>query len=173
MSLKLRKDIYTTFVITTKTILMIQRFCSILCTLFCTLNCFSQKNIVEKIKFGEITSKDFNPDYKKLDSNAQAVVLYDAGSAKYEADNDSWFNIIYTYHKRVLIINKNAFDLATIEIPLYKGEKAEDNIEKLEAATYIIENGAITKTKVDKEAIFKDKATKDGNYSVLKSPFIL
>jgi hypothetical protein len=161
MSLKLRKDIYTTFVITTKTILMIQRFCSILCTLFCTLNCFSQKSIVEKIKFGEITSKDFNPDYKKLDSNAQAVVLYDAGSAKYEADNDSWFNIIYTYHKRVLIINKNAFDLATIEIPLYKGEKAEDNIEKLEAATYIIENGTITKTKVDKEAIFKDKATKD------------
>jgi hypothetical protein len=125
------------------------------------LNGFSQKEVLEKIKFGDITAKDFEPSYKTLDSNAQAVILYDAGSAKYEGNNDSWFNVIYTYHKRVQLINKNAFDVATIEIPLYKGENAEDNIEKLEAATYVLENGVVTKTKVDKESIFKDKATKD------------
>jgi Domain of Unknown Function with PDB structure (DUF3858)/Domain of Unknown Function with PDB structure (DUF3857) len=140
---------------------MIKRFCLIVSILMCCINSYSQKESLEKIKFGEITNKDFEPNYKSIDSNAQAVILYYAGSAKYESNNSSWFNVIYTYHKRVRLINKNAFDAATIEIPLYKGEGAEDNIEKLEAATYVLENGIITKTKVDKESIFKDKVTKD------------
>jgi hypothetical protein len=151
----------------TKTARMSQRFFLIFCIVLCTLNCFSQKE--EKIKFGDISAKDFQPNYKALDSNAQAVILYDAGSAKYEGNNESWFNVIYTYHKRVQLINKNAFNEATIEIPLYKGENAEDNIEKLEAATYVLENGVVTKTKVDKESIFKDKATKD--YTIKKFTF--
>ncbi len=140
---------------------MIKRFYLIVSILIYCLNGYSQKEIKEKIKFGEITNKDFEPNYKSLDSNAQAVILYDGGAARYEGNSESWFNVIYTYHKRVQLINKNAFDLATIEIPLYKGERAEDNIEKLEAATYVLENGVVTKTKVDKESIFKDKATKD------------
>jgi Domain of Unknown Function with PDB structure (DUF3857) len=148
---------------------MRKKYFLILSSIFLSINCFSQKEKVEKIKFGDITAKDFAPDYKALDSNAQAVILYHAGSAKYEGNSDARFNVIYTYHKRVLLINKNEFDEATIEISLYKGEKAEDDIEKLEAATYVLENGVVTKTKVDKESIFKDKATKD--YTIKKFTF--
>jgi Domain of Unknown Function with PDB structure (DUF3857) len=137
--------------------------------LLCVFNSFSQTAKLENVKFGDITAKDFDPDYKALDSNAQAVVLYDAGRATYEGNSDGWFNVIYTYHYRVKLINKNAFDMATIEIPLYKGKKTEDEIEKLEAATYVLENGIVTKTKVDKESIFKDKASK--NYTIKKFTF--
>jgi hypothetical protein len=133
----------------------------VFCMLLFLSNSYSQSTKVEKVKFGDITAKDFNPDFLALDSNAQAVVLYDAGNAEYEANNESWFNVVYTYHYRVKLISKNAFDIATIEIPLYKGEKSEDAIEKLEAATYVLENGIVTKTKVDKESIFKDKASKE------------
>jgi Domain of Unknown Function with PDB structure (DUF3857)/Domain of Unknown Function with PDB structure (DUF3858) len=148
---------------------MSQRLFIIVSIIFLSLNCFSQKDKIEKIKFGEVTQQDFEPNYKTLDSNAQAVILYDAGAATYESDNEAWFNVMYTYHKRIKLINKNAFDLATIEILLYKGEGSEDNIEKLEAATYVFENGVITKTKVDKESIFKDKASKD--YTIKKFTF--
>jgi Domain of Unknown Function with PDB structure (DUF3857)/Domain of Unknown Function with PDB structure (DUF3858)/Transglutaminase-like superfamily len=148
---------------------MTKQFYLIISIMLCCAKGFSQKETAEKVKFGDITIKDFEPDYKLLDSNAQAVILYDAGSAKYEGNSESWFNVIYTYHKRVQLIHKNAFDIATIEIPLYKGENAEDNIEKLEAVTYVLENGIITKTKVDKESIFKDKATKD--YTIKKFTF--
>jgi hypothetical protein len=123
-------------------------------------NSFSQKKNDEKVKFGDITAKDFNPDYKALDSNAQAVVLYDGGKALYEANNEDWFNVVYTYHYRVKLLSKNAFDLATVEISLRKGDKKDDEIKDLEATTYILENGVVNKTKVDKESIFKDKASK-------------
>ena len=136
--------------------------------LFCLLF-FVHCGFAQVVKFGDITAKDFDPDYKALDSNAQAVILYDAGKAIYESNSDSWFNIIYTYHYRVKLISKNAFDLATVEIQLFKGEKSEDDIKDLEAATYTLDNGIVNKTKVDKESIFKDKVAK--NYVSKKFTF--
>ncbi len=112
------------------------------------------------IKFGDITAKDFETKIYSIDSSAQAVILYDYGSAKYVTNTDSWFDISYTYHKRVRILNKNAFDLATIQIPLYKGENSEDKLDKIEAVTYTMENGEVIKTKLDKQSLFKDKAAK-------------
>ncbi len=144
---------------------------SVMFLILCT-TCAAQKNKAEKIKFGDIVEKDFAPEYKSLDSNAQAIILYNSGIAKYEGNSNGWFNIVYTYHKRILLINKNAFELATVEIPIYKGSSNEDKLDKLEAASYILQNGAIIKTKVDKESIFKDKATKDYELRKLTFPNI-
>jgi Domain of Unknown Function with PDB structure (DUF3857)/Domain of Unknown Function with PDB structure (DUF3858) len=146
-----------------------KRFYLIVSIILCCIKGYSQNINIQKVKFGEIIPQDFEPNYKTLDSNAQALILYHSGTATYESDNNTWFNVVYTYHKRIKLINKNAFDLATIEILLYKGVGAEDNIEKLEAATYVLENGVVTKTKVDKESIFKDKASKD--YTIKKFTF--
>ncbi len=121
------------------------------------------------IKFGDVTAKDFETKVYTIDSNAQAVILYDYGSADYVTNSDSWFDISYTYHKRVRILNKNAFDLATIQIPLYKGEKTEEVLNKIEASTYTMENGVVNKVKLDKQSLFKDKIAK--NYTVEKFTF--
>ncbi len=139
----------------------------LLTAILSSLNTIGQK--AAKIKFGEITTADFEPKVYEIDSSAQAVVLYDAGSASYEPNDVGWFNIEYKYHKRVRILNKNAFDLATIQIPLYKGEKTEDAISKIEAATYTLENGIVNKVKLDKQSLFKDKATK--NFIIEKFTF--
>ena len=121
-----------------------------------SINGYSQKN-----KLPDITAKDFEQKVYSIDSTAQAVVLYDGGAARYESDNDAWFNIVYTYHRRVRILNKNAFDVATIKIPLYKGEKSEEKLDKIEAATYTLENGEVVKTKLDKQSVFKDVVSKN------------
>ena len=127
------------------------------------LSCFlyAQKKFVSNYKYGNITAEDFKPRFYDIDSNAQAVILFDGGTANFVSDNQSWFDVKYVYKKRIRIFNKNEFDLATIHIPLYKGEKTEDKIEKLEACTYNLENGEVVKSKIDKEAIFTDKASKN------------
>lgn len=114
------------------------------------------------VKFGEVTNSDFIDKIYSIDSNAHAYVLYDACKAKYSGDNNGGFNIEYTYHRRIKLIDKNAFDqLATINIYLYKGSGSlEDKISKIDAATYNLENGLVKKTKVEKSAIFKDKVSK-------------
>ncbi|MEJ7609670.1 MAG: DUF3857 domain-containing protein [Ferruginibacter sp.] len=118
----------------------------------------SAKNAVSK--FGDISVKDFEPVLYPIDSNAKAVILYDGGIATYKSDGKTWFNVVYTYTRRFRIMNKSAFGLATVQIPIYKSEDAEDRIEKLEAYTYNLENGKVVSTKLDKESIFNDKASK-------------
>ena len=129
-------------------------------------NVIAQKIFPSKYKFGNVTLEDFNPKINSLDSNAQAVILFDKGVANYVSDGQDWFNIEYVYHKKIKIINKNQFDLATVEIPLYKGNNQEDKVEKIEAVTYNLENNVIVATKMDKESVFNDKASKD--YSIKK-----
>jgi hypothetical protein len=132
------------------------------------LGSFAQK-ASDKFNLPDITPADFATKVYPIDSSAQAVIIYDGGSAKYVSDNAEWFNINYTYKKRIRLLNKNAFNLATVEIPLWKGDRTEDRIEKLEACTYTLENGSVVKTKLDKESLFKDKASK--NYTIQKFTF--
>ena len=126
----------------------------------------AQKKFTSEYKFGNVTLEDFKPNINGLDSNAQAVVLFDKGVANYESDKEAWFNVHYVYHKKIKIINKNQFALATVEIPLYKGNNQEDKIEKIEAVTYNLENNKIVATKMDKGSVFSDKASK--NYDIKK-----
>ena len=131
------------------------------CLLFFYFASYSQNSADKKVKFGDVTAADFAPKFYPIDSTAQAVILYDGGSAKYEGNSDSWFNIVYTYHQRIRILNKNAFHLATVDIPLFKSNDKQDELDKLEAATYTLENGEVVKTKLDKASVFKDKASSD------------
>lgn len=136
----------------------------------CTqVQAYAQKDDDTNLKYGDITAQDFATNIYSVDSAAQAVVLYDKGTAKYESNNDGWFNIIYTYHKRVRLLNKNAFDLATKKIGLYVNKDSEEKLDKLEAATYNIINGKVVKTPLEKSSIFKDKESK--NYTINKFTF--
>ena len=129
-------------------------------------NLLAQKIPPSKYKFGNITIEDFAPKIYSIDSNAQAVVLFDKGVATYESNNADWFNVVYVYHKKIRILHKNQFDLATIEVPLYKGNNMDDKIDRIEATTYNLENNVVVSTKMDKESVFNDKASKD--YSIKK-----
>ncbi|HEX6914979.1 MAG TPA: DUF3857 domain-containing protein [Chitinophagaceae bacterium] len=133
--------------------------------------CFSQKEKIQKsnLKFGDIKAEDFEPKYYDVDSSASAVVLADIGETKFEGNNDGFFSIIFKHHKRIRIMNKNGYDAASIEIPIYRNSRDEEKLDDFEACTYNIENGKVVVTKVDKASIFKDKFNK--NYSVRKFTF--
>ena len=120
---------------------------------------FSQKN--EKKKFGDVKPSDFLPTVYGIDSSANAVVLFDIGSSAYEGDTKGGFSIIYKRHIRIRLLNKNAFDLATVKLRIYADPFNEEKIEKLEANTYVMENGKMETYKLDKASIFKDKLDKN------------
>ncbi len=129
----------------------------------------AQKSREPKVKFGDISPEEFTKDYSSLDSAAEAVYLYEAGSVKHEGNNQGWFSVIYKVHRRILLNSKNSFDdLSTVKINLYESGTAKEKIENLQAATYNLENGKVVQTKVDKNSIFKDK---DGDYEVVKFTF--
>lgn len=128
-----------------------------------TSNSYAQSS---NLKFGDIKPQDFSPKVYSIDSNANAVVLSDVGSSKYEGDTKGSFSIIFKRHTRIRILNRNAFDVATISIPLYASGSMEERVESLEASTYNLENGSVEVSKLDKASIFKDRLNK--NFTVRK-----
>lgn len=110
-----------------------------------------------KIKYGDILEKDFEAKMYDVDTSAQAVYLFDVGESYYKEDFSGSFDVVYKKHTRIRLLNKNSFDLATVEIPLYKYGSSEQLISNLEATTYNVENNKVVATKVDKNSFFKDK----------------
>jgi hypothetical protein len=120
------------------------------------------------IKFNHVLPADFNINNLKVDTSYGAVIIADIGSSSFDGNNKGWFSLIYKHQRRVKIINKKGFDLASVEIPLYISSKnnSEERLESLKASTYNLENGVVVETKLDKDAVFKDK--QDKNHIVKK-----
>ncbi|HVM88832.1 MAG TPA: DUF3858 domain-containing protein [Puia sp.] len=113
-------------------------------------------------KFGEIKPEDFDPKSPAIDSGSNAVVLLDLGSTDFEGNTNGYFSLIFTLHERIFIKSRNAFDEATIKVPLYQGaSQYADQFNDLEASTFNLENGRIVETKLDKNSIFKEKYNKE------------
>src|SRR4051812_8144498 len=77
---------------------------------------FCQKEV--SFKFGSVTAKDFDVSSSKIvDTSDAAVILYEAGNTEFVGNKIGWFSYVYTCTRRIKVINKKAFDLATVRIP--------------------------------------------------------
>ncbi len=113
-------------------------------------------------RFGSVTEKDFTPKVYSIDTGASAVVIADIGSSQIEGNTKGWFSLVFKRYKRVHILNKNGYDVANVEISLYSEGDYEEQLEKLKAVTYNLENGKVSETKLDVKAnVFKDKINKN------------
>ena len=112
-------------------------------------------------KFGRITAETLQKKVYSIDSSAAAVVLSDIGEAAIEGNSKGWFSVYTTRHKVVHILNKSAYDEATVEIPLYTNGEDEEKLEDLKAVTYNLENGKVVETKLDKSNVFTEKQDKN------------
>ncbi len=107
--------------------------------------------------FGNIKPEDFAVSKYPVDTSAGAVYLYDIGSTYYHQDDNQHNEEVYQRRVRIRILNKNAFDLATLIIPLYNDDEDEQKLEDLQAATYNLVNGKVVAEPIKKEAVFKEK----------------
>lgn len=143
--------------------------------LFVSVLCISfQAEAQDKlnIKYGKISKDDFAPQAYAIDSNAAAVVLADIGSTQIVGNNSGWFSLEYKHFKRVRILNKNAYDIANVEIDLYKSsnDNREEELDNLKAATYTLENGEVVSTKLEKSAIFTEKQSRNNTVKKFTLP---
>jgi len=111
------------------------------------------------VKFGKIAPADFTIT-QAYDTGANAVIMADIGASVFEGNIKGWFSLVYKRFRRVKILNKNGFDAARIEIPLYTDGTAEEKLQDLKAVTYNLENGKVVETKLDGASVFKDQLSK-------------
>src|SRR5688500_14826966 len=101
--------------------------------LLCTYLSFGQK---EPSRFAKLTPTDLEKQVYSIDSSANAVVLADVGSTEIVGNNKGWFSFEFKRRTRIHILNKNGYDEANIEIPLYTNGNYTEKIENLKATTY-------------------------------------
>ncbi len=115
-------------------------------------------NEKSNVKFGKISPEDFN--VKEIDTGTAAVVIADMGSSSFEGNSKGWFTLIYKHYKRIKVLNKNGVDAADMKIYLYSDGTDEERLLDLKGYSYNLENGKVTETKLDGNAVFKDKLNK-------------
>lgn len=112
-----------------------------------------------ELKFGKVSAEDFDLSKHSFDTASGAVYLADIGKSEFEGGSKGWFTVVFTRHVRIKILNKNGFDAADFAISLYKRGDEEMKLEKLKAATYNLEGGKVVTTKLEDNAVFKEKVT--------------
>ncbi|MBW8686861.1 DUF3858 domain-containing protein [Chitinophaga rhizophila] len=129
------------------------------CLISCTA--FAQS----KVKFGKITAEDFKATTFEKDTSAHAVVLADIGSSDYQADGGD-LHLVFKKFKRVKIVDKNAYDEATVNVYLYHRGSVEEKLLNVRASAYNLVDGKVVETRMEGKSVFSEKMMK--NYTEKK-----
>jgi len=115
----------------------------------------------QNFDYGAITYDDYEFDRKKIDSNANAVVLKEFGTARIDIDDATGrLELVFDYHVKIKIYNKEGFDNANVIVPLYKDDTREETINDLKASTFNYVSGRFVETAMDRKATFFENRSK-------------
>ncbi len=115
--------------------------------------------------FGAIKKEEIQMQSCTYDPTAEAVVLFDIADARFE-DRSYAFEIVYERSSRIKIFNESGLKWATIEIPFYQKGRICEEIQELEAFTYNVEDGSLTRTSLNLKTCYVEK--KNDYWSVKK-----
>jgi hypothetical protein len=140
--------------------MLFNRLTAIACFIAIYTAAAAQKDI--NYKFANVTVKDFDVSNDKIiDSDAAAIILYEAGATHFIGNEKGWFSYVFTCTKKIKIINKRAFDAANIGIGLYSKDDNAEVLSDVKATTYNLNNGSVSSTSLNKNDIFSEQEDKN------------
>lgn len=120
--------------------------------LFSSLSSFSKDGDFE---FGVVTSQELSQTKFPEDTTANAYVMNEFGEAFIVDPTET--RLIFNYHVKIKILNKNGLDYANITIPVRKEKDfGLEEIYDLKAFTYNIENGVLVKNELDLSKVYTE-----------------
>ena len=114
----------------------------------------------------EVTKQDLELNIYEKDSTANALIIYEKGKSYVDQRT---FLLNSEIKKKLKILNRNGFDKATQTVYLYGKSGTKETVTDIKATVYNLENGNVTKTELDQNAIFKEKYNDE--YTIVKFTF--
>ena len=115
------------------------------------------------LKFGKPTDQEMAMTVYEPDPDASAVVLCSLTKTYYEVRNSS-FKVITDVKTRIKILKEEGLEYANVTVPyeeMESGRRLREVISGVKATAYNIENGAVTKSKMTNDMVFREKSAKD------------
>lgn len=125
---------------------------------------YSQVNYSQE--FGKVTQYEMSMSQYEQDKDAEAVVIYDLGDYYFRPDETRGFLLSMERKVKIKILKQAGTKYANFEIPYYSENREWESIEKIEAITYNMEGGQLTKTILDPKNIYEEKVS--NNLSIKK-----
>lgn len=119
-------------------------------------------------KFGKLSPKDFELSAAEAELDAHAIKLFDYAYLDYRYRDGFTTNI--QRHYRIKILDEEGLDYADVEIPYYQNYRAKEKVGVIKAFVYNLENGAVTKTKLENKDIFDEQVDKNRNKKKFAMP---
>lgn len=110
-------------------------------------------------KFGKLSPKDFELSAAEAELDAHAIKLFDYAYLDYRYRDGFTTNI--QRHYRIKILDEEGLDYADVEIPYYHSHRAKEKVGVVKAFVYNLENGVVTKTKLENKDIFNEQVDKN------------
>ncbi len=111
-------------------------------------NTFSQKEYA----FGKPTAEELALKTYKLDSTANAVVLFESANTTFSVGNHH-IMVNTSFYKKIKIFNKEGFKHASFAIPLYNDRDNEEYVKDIQGITH----NSLSKTILKKSQIFEKR----------------
>ncbi|WP_378185531.1 transglutaminase domain-containing protein [Aquimarina sp. W85] len=133
---------------------------------------FATNGFAQNYKFGKVSKEELLEKSYKIDSTANAVVLYESRKIKFQYSQENGFQLITEVYKRIKLYNKKGFDEASEHIYLYRNNSDKEELNGLRAVTYSLINGEIVETKLKKDKIFKNEYSEHYNEVKFTMPLL-
>ena len=121
-----------------------------------SVHLFSQR---PDMRYRRVADELVKMERYEADTTANAVILGDYGVKEIRYNKNSGFQLYFTRHLRIKIFNRDAFDLANFEIPLYRSgsSPSAERLSSLKAVVFTPENGKINRTRYRKREAFTEE----------------
>ncbi|WP_299703015.1 DUF3857 domain-containing protein [uncultured Pontibacter sp.] len=106
-------------------------------------------------KYGKVGEAELMMRSYDKDTSAAAVILSDYGVSYFSAGGS--LSLIFERRTRIKILKKSGYDWANVSVPLYQQGSRKETMSAVKGYTYNIENGKITKSKLEQSAVFEEQ----------------
>ncbi|MEZ5071840.1 MAG: DUF3857 domain-containing protein [Bacteroidales bacterium] len=121
------------------------------------------------MKFGDLSDEHLQATVCPIDSNAHAYFIFDYGFSYFHygsttvraedvAGTNKGFQLYFTRHFRIKVLDQEGLDWADFAIPLYRNLD-EESVGKIKAFTYNVVDGNVEKSKLDPKDVFVEETS--------------
>lgn len=124
---------------------------------------FNNFSTAQDFPFGEVNQQEIEMKSYAKDTSAHAVVLQEFGKSRIDVTGDDKIKLIYEYHVKIKIFDKNAFNKGSVEIPVYNNSDGDsyESVDDIKGVTYYTDdNGLTQKTELENKKIYPVKENK-------------
>lgn len=124
----------------------------------------------KEVKFGKVSKEEVSATQHAMYPWANAAILHKNEWVRYNYQYETGWSLVREVHYRIKIYNREGFDWATLQVPLYAGGNNREDISGVKGFTFNIVDGKVVDTKLKNDGVFIEEVNEYRNKASITMP---